>query len=155
MLVLEFIGTKGDKGWMKFMMNEVIHKNKLIQILGKRPTIIEAASVGREEYLEDFGEEERDNISIQYEMDANPKTNRETNVCVPLVKIYTTLPGVLIDSVRSLVKSGETVTDAASKALMSYSAKKLSSDKKIRELTVIATIFNMEPDGFKYLVVKS
>ncbi len=148
MLVFEFIGTKNKKdGWINFMIKEVIYENRLNQILEEEFDVIESASVIREEDIAKGDTQ----TAVQYELDFDKKVGKERRRCKPLVKIYTTMPGHLVDKVRSLVKTGEKATSAVDKTF--FENPRIESDKKRRELTVLAIIFSMKPDGFKYLVI--
>ena len=135
MLVFEFIGTKNNdgSGWIDFMINEVIRKNHLNQILENRIHVIETES-------------------IQYELEYDSKIKKERRACRPLVKIYTTMPGALVDELRSLLKSGLSAQKSVEQTL--FLNQKINSNKKRKELLVLAKIFKMKPDGFSYLVIK-
>jgi len=147
MLVFEFIGTDGDTGWVNFMLKEVIHKNNLLELFDKtRPKIIKSASKILESGILE-GE------SVQYELEYDPNSQKERRHGRPLVKIYTTMPGSLVDDLRSRIKSGSDVDTAVESSVFIF-PKLAKSRKKINELMALARIFSKKADGFDYLIIK-
>jgi hypothetical protein len=147
MLVFEFIGTDNNKGWIDFMMKEVIEKNNLLELFDKtRPKIIKSASrILESDILE--GE------AVQYELEYDPNSQKERRHGRPLVKIYTTMPGGLVDDLRSRIKAGLDIDDAVKNSAFPF-PKIAGSQKKMSELTALARIFSKKADGFDFLIIK-
>lgn len=157
MLVFELIGPEKypgdteDTSWMKFLYEEVIIKNGLLELFDKtRPKIIKSAS---RVMSSEISEEEKDKTSVLYELEFDPNTKREAHHGSPLVKIYTTMPGALVDDLRSRIKAGVNVEKAVESSIFLF-PRLSKSQKKKNELTALARIFSKRADGFDYLIIK-
>ncbi|MFC1623527.1 hypothetical protein ACFL05_00180 [Patescibacteria group bacterium] len=152
MLVFKFIANINgkDESWMNFLIKKVITENKVLETLGKenRPKFLKSATVVDDSMIP----EEDTETSVQYDP-ALLNNGKEIKEYRPFVMIHTTMPGSIIDELRSQIKKGLDIESAVKKAV-SLDLKIQGSKKKKNELIVLAKMYSMKPDGFDYLVVK-